>query len=164
MSRARAVLWFVHLLAGGLYAGFLVAVLFTEVALRGFGAAVYVQVEQVKHLNLNQLAAGCLTAILGSGLLLLLGPRRGPPKGLILAAVGCALLALAVTLTVNVPINAAQMIWDPQAPPQDWAVVRDRWQAAHVLRTAAAVIGFGCQIVAVLRGPEPPLAAVGKRG
>ena len=67
----------------------------------------------------------------------------------------CLLAALAATLLVNVPINAAQMGWSTQAPPANWAAVRDRWQAAHALRTALAVVALGCQLLAALRWPEP---------
>lgn len=101
--KRRAVLpvaQFAALFFGGLYAGFLVCVLFIEIALGGFGPEVYVHVQQVKHSNLNLLAIGTLMA------------------------------------------------------------VRDRWVAAHALRTGLAVAALVCQILVVLtrgvRRPTPP--------
>ena len=68
----------------------------------------------------------------------------------------CALLTTSALL-INVPINAAVLAWSPQAPPANWAEVRDRWNQAHAFRTALAVVALSCQIVAVLL-PLPPRA------
>ena len=154
---AVAAARFVTLLFGGLYAGFLLAVLVLEATLRGATEEVYVVVQQVKHANLNLLAAATITPTIAGGvlLLLLMRPRRSWPFALGAVGLLCILVALATTLLVNVPINAAQMRWSPQAPPADWAAVRDRWQAAHALRTALAVVALGCQLLAALRWPEP---------
>jgi len=54
------------------------------------------------------------------------------------------LLALAIYLAVNGPINVEQLGWNPQNPPADWARVHDRWQVAHALRTAAIVLALCC--------------------
>ena len=140
-----------NLLTSGLYAGFLLSVLFLEIAVREVPGETYTLVQQVKHTNLNVLAAILLTGAIGSCLWLLLQTRAdGSPRLLLtLGTLACALVALAVTLTVNVPINTAQMAWDPRAPPADWASVRDRWQVAHALRTMASLLGFGSSIAAV---------------
>ena len=158
MTTAIKATRFVNLLFGGLYAGFLVAVLFIEITLRDVGPDVYTLVEQVKHANLNLLAAATIGPTLASGVLLLLllrDPRRRP---FVLTLVGllCAVVALTITLLVNVPINAAQMAWSPQAPPADWAAIRDRWQSAHVLRTAMSIAGLSCQILAALVPTQEP--------
>ena len=158
MTTAIMAARFVNLLCGGLYAGFLVAVLFIEVTLRDVGADVYTVVEQVKHANLNLLAAATIGPTLASGvlLLILLRETRGVAFVLTLAGLLCAAVALTITLLVNVPINAAQMAWSPQAPPADWAEIRDRWQLAHTLRTALAIAGLSCQIVAALAPTRCP--------
>ena len=66
------------MLFGGLYAGFLLAVLFLDATLRGAAAEVYVVVQQAKHANLNLLAAATITPTIAGGalLLLLVRPRR----------------------------------------------------------------------------------------
>ncbi len=156
MSAAVKIARFVNLLCGGLYAGLLVAVLCVEVTLRGVGPDVYTIVEQVKHANLNVLAAATIVPTLASGALLLVLARepRGWAFALTLVGLLCAVVALTITLLVNVPINAAQLAWSPQAPPADWAAIRDRWQLAHTLRTTAAIAGLSCQILATLM-PAP---------
>jgi hypothetical protein len=59
-------------------------------------------------------------------------------------------VVFATSLLVNVPINTDQLTWNVQAPPADWASVRDRWQIAHAVRTGAAVLAFGCLSAAVM--------------
>ena len=158
MSTAIKATRFVNLLCGGLYAGFLVAVLFIEVTLRDVGPDVYTVVEQVKHANLNLLAAATIAPTLASGVLLLILLREPRGAVFVLTLVGllCMVVALTITLLVNVPINAAQMAWSPQAPPADWAEIRDRWQLAHTLRTALAIADLSCQIVAALAPTRCP--------
>lgn len=59
-----------------------------------------------------------------------------------LAAIACLILGLLVTVVVHFPINAEIMTWRPAAPPVDWQQLRDRWLAAHAVRTVLAVTGF----------------------
>jgi uncharacterized membrane protein len=76
---------------------------------------------------------------------------------LVLAGVGLLLVALAITLTVNVPIDHAIDRWTIETLPPDWTSSRDRWQLFHTLRTFACLAGFGCALAAILRdkGPTP---------
>ncbi len=150
---ARGLVHFVNIISGGIYAGFLIAVLVIEWTLRGMDGKTCIIVEQVKHAHLNQLAAATIGVALASGLLLLLGVGRLArfPRYFMLASMLCLGAALAITL-VNVPINAAQMSWDPNAPPADWMLTRDRWQLAHALRTGLAGIAFAFQTLAAI-GP-----------
>ena len=161
MARLARPARFLSAFAGGTYAGFLLGVLVLEWSLRGFGPAVYTQVQQVKHLHLNVLAGVLLTALLATDLLLVALDWRIEPRNLPLDALGlaCAAGALAVTLLVNVPVNAAQMTWTVAAPPPDWAAVRDRWQVAHALRTALASLGFAAQLIVIVALSPPRDAA-----
>ncbi len=73
------------------------------------------------------------------------------------------LVVFIVTVVINLPINADQRDWSVAHPPSDWASDRDRWQVAHVVRTTATVIAYGCLIVAsgvhrLRRGIEPVAA------
>jgi hypothetical protein len=69
------------------------------------------------------------------------------------AALVLLVLALAVTFAVNGPINIEQLDWNVQAPPADWASVRDRWQIAHAVRTVFCVVALGCLGAAVIDQP-----------
>jgi uncharacterized membrane protein len=140
---------FINLLRGGLYAGLLVALLVVEATLRGVGPDIYTSVEQVKHAIWKLLAAATLAPTLASAapLRILTRERRRWAFALALAGLLCAVGGLAITLLVDVPINAAQVACSPQAPPADWAAIRDRWQLAHYLRPRCGRRG--------LRLPDP---------
>jgi uncharacterized membrane protein len=133
------------LLFGGLFAGFLVTVLVLESTLRGVDAAVYVQVRQVELDRLDALASVTLIPALLAAAVLVASAARNRRRVLwpVLAFV-LLLSVVATTLVFNVPINTDQLTWNVQAPPADWADVRDRWQLAHAVRTVAAVLAFGC--------------------
>ena len=76
--------------------------------------------------------------------------RRGVSFGLALAGLGLLLVALGITLTVNVPIDGNIAGWTVATLPSDWMRVRDRWEMYHGARTAASVTGFGCALAASL--------------
>ena len=65
-----------------------------------------------------------------------------------LAPLVLLLVVFMVTVVINLPINADQRDWSIANPPSDWASDRDYWQAAHAVRTAAAVLAYGCLLVA----------------
>ncbi|MFG3360500.1 hypothetical protein [Streptomyces griseofuscus] len=67
--------------------------------------------------------------------------------------------AAASLVLVNAPSNLDQFDWNAQAPPADWAAVRDRWQIAHAVRTAFCVIALGCLGVAITDRPFERTAA-----
>ena len=69
-------------------------------------------------------------------------------------ALSLLLLALLISLVINGPINVEQLSWNVQAPPPNWAQVRDRWQIAHAVRTVAIVLEFGYLTVAILNRPD----------
>ena len=69
---------------------------------------------------------------------------------LMLVSAGLLVVALVITLTVNVPIDDAIDRWTVGTLPPDWWISRDRWQAYHTLRTFASLAGFGCALAAVL--------------
>jgi uncharacterized membrane protein len=147
---------YANLLFGGLFAGFTLAVLALELALRGYDGPIYVQVRRVEYHSFTWLAAATYVPTLIVTVMLVVQARRaGRPAAFRPAAVALALLLLmlVVTLIVNSPINFEQLDWNVQAPPVDWAAVRDRWQLAHAVRTVAALIAYGCVIKAVLSLP-----------
>jgi len=149
---------FAGLLFSGLFAGFLVAVLVLESSLRSFDGSVYTQVRQVELDGLDRLAAATLIpATIATAILVVHGFRaRIRSRWLALAALALMASIIALTLTVNLPINGDQLDWSTQAPPADWADVRDRWQLAHVVRTVAAVLAFGLLATAATARPKIP--------
>ncbi|MGW0811470.1 anthrone oxygenase family protein [Nonomuraea sp. NPDC002799] len=143
----------VSLMFTGLFTGFVVAVLVLETSLRSYDLHVYTQVRQVELDSLDTLAsATLLPALISTALLLAFRfTSRGRTFWLNLIALALLLAIFALTLVINLPINADQLTWRVQAPPMNWANIRDRWQIAHALRTSAAVIAFVSLITAATR-------------
>jgi hypothetical protein len=136
---------------GGLFAGFLLAVLVLELAVRRFDASVYTQVRHVELVGLDVLASATLLPALAATAFLVVADRtRGRTFGLTLTALVLLVLAFALSLLINVPINTEQLAWTVQTPPPHWATARDRWQLSHIARTGAAVLALGCLAAAAL--------------
>ncbi|WP_326596648.1 DUF1772 domain-containing protein [Streptomyces sp. NBC_01803] len=148
---------FASLLFAGVFSGFLVGVLVLETSLRSYDRYVYAQVREVELDALDVLASATLIpALLAVAVLVFSAFRaKGPALWLPLTAFVLLLIVFVTSLAVSVPINGDQGDWDVQAPPSDWADVRDRWQTAHVVRTVAAVLAFGFLAFSALRKPAP---------
>ncbi|MFE3036501.1 anthrone oxygenase family protein [Streptomyces canus] len=146
------------LLFTGVFTGFLVAVLVLELSLRGFDRHVYTEVRQVELDSLDKLAVvTLLPALITTGLLVASTFRQGGRSSWwTLTAFTLLVGILALTLVINMPINADQLDWSVQAPPADWTSVRDRWQIAHSVRTGAAVLAFGALIADATRTSHRP--------
>ena len=153
MTRITRPTAFVAVLFSGLFAGFLTTVLVVEATLRGYGSAVYTQVRLIELQHLDDLATSLLApAILASVMLALAVFReRGTARWLPLTAVILLLATLVISVSINVPINMAQLDWSVTAPPADWSAVRDRWQLAHVARFTTSVLAFVLLTAAAMR-------------
>ncbi|MFE7168354.1 anthrone oxygenase family protein [Streptomyces sp. NPDC057616] len=149
------VVRYTSLLGSGLLAGVALTVLFLELALRDLTGPEYVRVRQAEYAPFTWFIGILLVPTLVAVVILVLRARteRSPELPRLAWALGLLLVALAVSLVVNGPINMEQMDWSAQAPPGDWARVRDRWQIAHAVRTVALVVAFGCVCVAALERP-----------
>jgi hypothetical protein len=135
---------FTSVVFSGLFAGFLTAVLILEISLRPFPAAVYTQVRLVELDHLDDLATILLPAALLSTatVVTVTMRRRERPRWLALIALGLLSATFIISVLTSVPINTAQQSWSVLAPPSDWAIVRDRWQVAHLMRSTTAVLAF----------------------
>jgi len=136
----------VSLFFAGIFAGFLLTVLVIESTLRSFDAAIYTQVRKVELVHLDDFASATLVPALITTAILVVFTARRRERAFWLTLTGLLLLVVVflTSLLVNVPINHDQLSWNVQAPPPDWASVRDRWQIAHAVRTVAALLAFGC--------------------
>lgn len=134
------------LLFSGLFAGFLLGVLVLENSLRGFDGSVYTQVRLVELDSLDKLASATLIPAMITTVVLAIRVK-GIDRRVVLSAVAFLVVVFVTTFVINLPINSDQASWSVQNPPSDWSSVRDRWQLAHAIRTAAAVLAFGVLIV-----------------
>jgi quinol-cytochrome oxidoreductase complex cytochrome b subunit len=140
---------------GGVLAGVALTVLVLELALRRLDGPGYVRVRQAEFLWFTWFVGAVLVLTLVAVVLLVLHARKVRSASLRPAVVALVLLllAVAVTLAVNGPINVEQLAWNAQAPPADWASVRDRWQVAHAVRVVLILIALGYLSAAVMDGP-----------
>ncbi len=69
-----------------------------------------------------------------------------------LGLVACSLvvIALLITLLVEVPIDNQIRTWTVQTIPADWTELRARWQVFHAVRTFVSLASLASLILAVL--------------
>ncbi len=76
--------------------------------------------------------------------------RRRASLSLMLVGVGSLIVALVITLSVNVPIDDVIAQWTVDSLPSDWTSIRNRWEAYHAARTFVSLAGFGSALAALL--------------
>jgi anthrone oxygenase-like protein len=84
--------------------------------------------------------------------------HRRASFSLIIVGVALLVVALVITLSVNVPIDYAINRWTVDTLPSDWTSIRNRWEVYHAARTFVSLAGFGSALAAVLWS-----GALGKR-
>ena len=101
----------------------------------------------------------CQILILPAALLLAIVPvlllaRNVRPElfNLFLAGQSLFVLALLVTLVVEVPIVNQIRTWTPAALPANWQQLRNRWAAFHVVRVVAAITGLALLVTGAVCG------------
>jgi hypothetical protein len=83
--------------------------------------------------------------------LFLLYRRRSRALYPTLAGFALFVIALVVTLIVEVPIDNQIEAWTLTTLPANWEQLRDRWELFHMIRTWVSVIGLALLIVGALR-------------
>jgi uncharacterized membrane protein len=66
------------------------------------------------------------------------------------AALFLFLVALLVTVVVEVPIVQKIVTWTPSTLPENWRQLRDRWMRFHVIRVVAGLASLIFLLVAAL--------------
>jgi uncharacterized membrane protein len=79
------------------------------------------------------------------------GRRREAAVWLGIALVYAAGVFL-LTREINIPINNALALWNPQTPPADWQQARDAWNAANLVRGLVACACFAVAAALPNRG------------
>jgi uncharacterized membrane protein len=69
---------------------------------------------------------------------------------LTLAGLVMYVVALVITLAVEVPIDNRIRAWTISALPPDWHQLRDRWASFHVVRTWASIVGLALLVAAAV--------------
>ena len=91
-------------------------------------------------------------AAISASLVAVLLYRRGCRPGFWLASTALVLLlvATAITLTVNVPIDDQTRGWTVTTLRADWMAIRDRWEFYHGLRTVISISALACLFASAL--------------
>jgi uncharacterized membrane protein len=84
-------------------------------------------------------------------LLLMAGKRKKAHFYWLLSTLMLFVLALAITLFIEVPIDNQIKTWTPDGLPTDWKAIRDRWQFYHTGRTFLCLAGIACFLMAVIK-------------
>jgi uncharacterized membrane protein len=79
-------------------------------------------------------------------------------KGFYFCSIALAfiIIALLITLLVEVPIDNRIKTWTEETAPADWENIRDRWELFHTLRTFASLAGFAFFSAAVMNAKTEP--------
>jgi uncharacterized membrane protein len=98
--------------------------------------------------------AAILSAVV---LCVLLFPGRNT-RGSFFAGTALVLMVIAmiITLVVNVPIDRQIQSWTTATLPADWNAIRDRWEYFHGLRTLVSLVALACLFANALSTSEPP--------
>lgn len=111
----------------------------------------YVEHQQhaIRALNHIMPVLGALTALL---VLVMAAFARNDRRqfALLIAALGCLVIAGLTTRFLNQPINAVVITWSAHSPPTNWAELRDAWWRWHIVRTLAGMVGLFLLIAGVL--------------
>jgi uncharacterized membrane protein len=93
----------------------------------------------------------CLSGLIGVPLVgLLLAAGQPVQAGIAGCGVAGILGVIAITETVNKPINKLVDAWRPERLPSQLARVRDRWNRFHAYRTAAGLLSYGGYLAVAL--------------
>ena len=68
------------------------------------------------------------------------------------AGLALYVLALVVTVLIEVPIANRVKSWTEPTLPADWQRQRDRWASVHVVRVVAGIAGLGLLVAGALYG------------
>jgi anthrone oxygenase-like protein len=128
-------------LAGGMYWGPWLAL---SRSMRTFKPEVFLDIVDRMNRNMESVMTVLTPASLLSIAPVLFFSYNAQPMTFYLTLAGFALfvVALLVTVIVEVPIVKQIVTWTVGTLPDDWQQVRDRWGAFHIVRVGAGMAGL----------------------
>lgn len=82
--------------------------------------------------------------------MLVLLPKRSRAFALAAAGLLLMILALIVTLAIEVPIDRKFEVWNVATLPGNWQAIRDRWEFYHTTRTFVSIAAFALVVASCL--------------
>jgi Anthrone oxygenase len=133
-----------------LVAGIGVEITLNNGVLRALPATSFVQLHQRRERAHARLMPLLVTLALLATLGAASGWRAQPGRVYLTLASGLAVLVvMVVTLVVDVPLNRRIQRWLPDAPPDNWRTLRDRWMRSNDLRTVVSVAALALLLAGV---------------
>lgn len=122
-----------------------------------FSAETFLTIADAMIGNLGTIMAILMPAAILSTLpvLYLLYRRRSPAFYTTLIGFGFFVVALLITLMVEVPLDIRFESWTLATLPSNWEALRDRWEWYHVIRSWVSVAGLALLLGAALFWREP---------
>jgi uncharacterized membrane protein len=71
------------------------------------------------------------------------------------AALASMVIAMIITLAVNVPIDRQIHSWTTATLPSEWNAIRNRWEFYHGLRTLVSLVALAALFASTLSTSEP---------
>jgi hypothetical protein len=123
-------------------------------SLATFEPSVFLAIGRRLNLNLAPLMTVLMpVALLSTVPVLVLSYGNQPTTfAATLAGAGLFVVALVVTVAVEVPIAVQVKTWSTDTLPTDWQRLRDRWASVHVIRVLAGVLGLGLLVFGAICG------------
>jgi len=121
-----------------------------------FSADEFIHIGQTIIMNvawpMRILMPGCILFMMLSASLV---TERGSTR-FYFSVIACLLIivALLITLLVEVPIDNQIRTWTAQTVPADWTTLRARWQIFHMTRTFVSLASLASFILAVLASKQ----------
>ncbi|HXQ82114.1 MAG TPA: DUF1772 domain-containing protein [Opitutaceae bacterium] len=121
-------------------------------SLATFEPGVFLQIVQRMNRNMASLMTVLMPAALLSPVPVLFISHGERPETFYLTLAGFALfiVAIVVTVFVEVPIVTQIAIWTASTLPGNWQQLRDRWGAFHVIRVAAGLAGVALLVAGAI--------------
>jgi uncharacterized membrane protein len=148
MKLAATVLQVLATCLIGLMAGFFFAFsVDVAPAMRELDAQGYITTQQainraVRNLPFALVYFGAAVTPFVAAFALHVAGRRGDAAAWLGIAVVYVMGVFLLTREINIPINNALALWNPQSPPVEWQQARDDWNAANLVRCLVACACF----------------------
>lgn len=112
----------------------------------------FLQFQRIQHVHFARMMPPLTLAAIAGGLGWLIMVRaqwNSPQFWLVAVATGTMVLAAALTLGVNIPINNQLMTWSVTAPPENMMEIWNRWERVHTIRTILWIGAFAFEVIAL---------------
>ena len=139
------LVYFVSLFCSGIAAGVGVETVLQNGASRSLPAEAYVAMhQQLERIHARVMPIVVNLALAASVVVAVLEHNHPLTLSLALGGIGALLLAIGLTLVIELPINREIQSWTASAPPVKWIDARERWIAFNNVRQAAMSVALVC--------------------